>query len=136
MFPICVGMNRDGFKRRSSIRDVPHMRGDEPRKQEGLMMSYSILPFFDCYHLPEPLRRIALPFRALAHDMAGNLPECDEVAVGLRHLLEAKDCFVRAGLLERDRREPDQPGPRPVPDRDKDPKCAPLDLGPVNLWYP
>jgi hypothetical protein len=34
----------------------------------------------------------------LAEKLAGYLPEVPEATAGLRKLLEAKDCFVRAGL--------------------------------------
>lgn len=60
---------------------------------------YPILRFFKYEHLPPALQLISQPFHALAHQMAatgsGNPAE---VATGLRKLLEAKDCFVRAGL--------------------------------------
>lgn len=55
----------------------------------------SILPFFEYSHLPERLQATSKPFHDLAHEMATNGP-CTEVAAGLRKLLEAKDCFVRA----------------------------------------
>jgi hypothetical protein len=34
----------------------------------------------------------------LAEEMSAALPECAELSAGLRKLLEAKDCFVRAAL--------------------------------------
>lgn len=58
-----------------------------------------ILRFFEYDHLPEFLQEISQPFHRLAHDMVED-QEVDgpEVTVGLRKLLEAKDCFVRAAL--------------------------------------
>lgn len=50
-------------------------------------------------HLPDYLQAISKPCHDLAREMRGELPpNSKEVAVGLRKLLEAKDCFVRARL--------------------------------------
>jgi hypothetical protein len=65
----------------------------------GAPEGYDILRYFEYSHLPEYLRDISAPIAALAHDMANRLPHCAETtAAGLRKLLEAKDCFVRARL--------------------------------------
>ena len=61
------------------------------------MTTYPILEFFESGHLSEPLQEIARPFEELAHKMA-ELPPGAEVSAGLRKLLEAKDCAVRAAL--------------------------------------
>lgn len=57
----------------------------------------AILRFFDCDHLPPRLRVIAIPFKLLAEEMADSL-DGPELTAGLRKLLEAKDCMVRAAL--------------------------------------
>lgn len=60
-----------------------------------------ILRFFEYAHLPEHLQVISEPFCELAHKMAvGSIGSAttEETAAGLRKLLEAKDCFVRAQL--------------------------------------
>ena len=59
-----------------------------------------VLEFFDYEHLPEDLREVSKPFHDLAQQMAWDLEteRGQEVTVGLRKLLEAKDCFVRAAL--------------------------------------
>jgi hypothetical protein len=49
-------------------------------------------------HLPEGLRGVSKPFGEIAVEMALTLPPGPEVSAGLRKLLEAKDCFVRAAL--------------------------------------
>ncbi len=49
-------------------------------------------------HLPEHLQAISKPIGELAQVMDANLPESPEKAAGLRKLLEAKDCLVRANL--------------------------------------
>lgn len=58
----------------------------------------NVLQFFEYDHLPEELRKVSAPSCQLARAMAGNLPNNPELTVGLRKLLEAKDCFVRAKL--------------------------------------
>ena len=50
-------------------------------------------------HLPEgPLRDTSAACSALACSMVNALPDGPELSAGLRKLLEAKDCFVRAAL--------------------------------------
>jgi hypothetical protein len=59
----------------------------------------SLLGYFTYEHLTHPLlRETSAPCGELARHMAGNLPDSPELAAGLRKLLEAKDCFVRAAL--------------------------------------
>lgn len=58
----------------------------------------AILRFFDYDHLPDgPLREASKLCYGLAHVMADTL-DGPELTTGLRKLLEAKDCFVRAAL--------------------------------------
>lgn len=57
----------------------------------------ALLAFFAYDHLPEQLQEISRPFGELAHKMADEL-DGPEVTVGLRKLLEAKDCMVRAAV--------------------------------------
>jgi hypothetical protein len=57
----------------------------------------AILRYFEFSHLPEHLQEVSRPFHALARQMATQL-EGPELTAGLRKLLEAKDCFVRAAL--------------------------------------
>lgn len=51
---------------------------------------------FEYAHLPAHLQEISSPICALAEQMIAVLPEGEELEEGLRKLLEAKDCFVRA----------------------------------------
>lgn len=63
------------------------------------MDKFPILEFFTYEHLPPHLQEISKPFADLANSLAergSNHPQ--EVAAGLRKLLEAKDCAVRAAL--------------------------------------
>lgn len=73
------------------------MSNDLTPKQMDQMTSYPLLEYFKWAHLPEKLQMVSQPFAVLAWNMA-KLPKHDEIAVGLRHLLEAKDCAVRAAL--------------------------------------
>ena len=60
-----------------------------------------ILRYFEYAHLPEHLQALSQPMCQLAIEMAATLATSSdpaEVTVGLRKLLEAKDCFVRARL--------------------------------------
>lgn len=61
---------------------------------------YPILRFFEFDHLREPLKSISQQFYFLAHKMAADLQYDPETSAGLRKLLEAKDCFVRAAISE------------------------------------
>lgn len=57
-----------------------------------------IMKYFHYQHLPEKLQLVSKPFHDLAHGMICNLPRNAERSAGLRKLLEAKDCAVRATL--------------------------------------
>lgn len=61
-------------------------------------MPNDILRFFDYEHLPLHLQAVSKPIGDLAREMAGTLPPSAELSAGLRKLLEAKDCLVRAAL--------------------------------------
>ncbi len=64
----------------------------------------ALLRFFEYEHLPiGSLREVSYSCVLLANTMAKKLPDgtasqLDEKITGLRKLLEAKDCFVRAML--------------------------------------
>ena len=68
--------------------DVAHMPYEVPP---------TIMKYFAYEHLPPHLQLISKPFSELAHQML-TLPRNAELEMGLRKLLEAKDCFVRAKL--------------------------------------
>jgi hypothetical protein len=57
-----------------------------------------IVRFFDSAHLPVRLQAVAQPCEVLAGQMLDRLGDSPELTAGLRKLLEAKDCFVRAAL--------------------------------------
>ncbi|MEQ1964684.1 hypothetical protein ABLB69_16260 [Xenorhabdus khoisanae] len=58
----------------------------------------SIMKYFEYAHLPPHLQAVSKPIGDLAKSMDESLPDGVEKAVGLRKLLEAKDCLVRAKL--------------------------------------
>jgi len=60
--------------------------------------SQSLLRYFTYTHLPIPLQDVSAACAHLAHTMEDQLPDGPEKTTGLRKLLEAKDCFVRAAL--------------------------------------
>lgn len=57
-----------------------------------------LLKFFKCNHLPPHLQLVSQPLCDMAEMLDKSLPESAEKTAGLRKLLEAKDCFVRAAL--------------------------------------
>lgn len=61
-------------------------------------MGNSIMQFFEYAHLPEHLRKVSKPFCETAVWMNAELPNGPEKSAGLRKLLEAKDCAVRAAI--------------------------------------
>lgn len=58
----------------------------------------AILRYFDYGHLDDNLSPISRACHDLAHSMAAQIEDSSELVAGLRKLLEAKDCFVRAKL--------------------------------------
>lgn len=54
--------------------------------------------YFEYSHLPERFQAVSRPFGELADQMIAALPDGPELTAGLRKLLEAKDCFVRAAV--------------------------------------
>lgn len=65
-----------------------------------MLMDEPMLQFFEYAHLPEHLQKISMLFHAIAHHMVAELPRNPERTAGLRKLLEAKDCAVRARIYE------------------------------------
>lgn len=61
-------------------------------------MQNTIMKYFEYKHLPPHLQAISKPICEAAVYMNDTLPDGPEKSAGLRKLLEAKDCFVRAGV--------------------------------------
>ncbi|WP_286919755.1 hypothetical protein [Pseudomonas sp. UBA6753] len=64
---------------------------------EAIPMS-PIMKYFEFAHLPPHLQEVSKPIGELAQLMDEQLPDGAEKSAGLRKLLEAKDCLVRAKL--------------------------------------
>ncbi len=64
-------------------------------------MPSPIMEYFTYAHLPEKLKDVSKPLGDLAEEMDKTLPDGAEKSAGLRKLLEAKDCFVRARLTSK-----------------------------------
>ncbi len=63
-------------------------------------MQDRMMQFFAYTHLPPHLQEISKPFGDLAQQIVDTLPANPERTAGLRKLLEAKDCIVRAKLYK------------------------------------
>ncbi|MFF5977076.1 hypothetical protein ACFY7C_36850 [Streptomyces sp. NPDC012769] len=63
----------------------------------------SVTRFFEYEHLPADLKVIAAACSDLKDFMLLKLEDDPEFTVGLRKLLEAKDCFVRASVAQKNR---------------------------------
>jgi hypothetical protein len=61
-------------------------------------MATNVDKYFAYEHLPPHLQEISKPLGKLAKLMDESLPDGAEKSAGMRKLLEAKDCFVRAKL--------------------------------------
>ena len=61
-------------------------------------MPNPMMKYFEYAHLPERLQVVSRPFGELATRMNEALPDGPEKSAGLRKLLEAKDCMVRAAI--------------------------------------
>lgn len=61
-------------------------------------MASQIMRYFEYGHLPKDLAEISADVYQLAAKMEDELHDGPEKSAGLRKLLEAKDCFVRAAI--------------------------------------
>lgn len=61
-------------------------------------MPTNVDKYFEYQHLKEDLQQVSKPICELAKLIEELLPDGAEKSAGMRKLLEAKDCFVRAKL--------------------------------------
>ncbi len=74
---------------------------DEERWTDRHPSTRHFAPLFSFGHLPVgPIRETSRQFCDMAEALVGRLPDGPELSAGLRKLLEAKDCFVRAAVLD------------------------------------
>lgn len=67
------------------------------REETGFMHN-QIMQYFEYSHLPEHLQEVSKPLCDAAKHYDKTIPDGPEKSAGLRKLLEAKDCLVRAAL--------------------------------------
>jgi len=79
----------DNFKDAEKFFENPNQESVHPSVAH-------IMKYFKFEHLPTKLQDVSRPFCELAHVMAYTYPQNPETTAGLRKLLEAKDCAVRA----------------------------------------
>lgn len=65
-------------------------------------MPSTTIQWFSYEHLPAKLQEVSKPIADLAKLMEETLPDGPEKSAGMRKLLEAKDCFVRAKLEKKE----------------------------------
>lgn len=59
----------------------------------------TLLRWFDYAHLPPHLQEVSAIFHRAATELVNTIPaDSPELTTGLRKLLEAKDCAVRAAI--------------------------------------
>lgn len=95
-----------------SVNAAPHAHaGDEVRMKHDLSESnlelftgrnpstlHMMTQLVPNRNLPQQLKSIAEECYNVGHTMAFTCPDGPELTTGLRKLLEAKDCFIRASL--------------------------------------
>lgn len=82
-----------------NVNDIEAIEAEIDARVKRLAADEPIMKYFGFTHLRDPnLRAVSKPFALVALDVMENLPRSAERAAGLRKLLEAKDCFVRAAL--------------------------------------
>jgi hypothetical protein len=62
-------------------------------------MPSTTIQWFTYAHLSAKLQEVVKPIADLAQLMEETLPDGPEKSAGMRKLLEAKDCFVRASIV-------------------------------------
>lgn len=61
-----------------------------------------LMRYFDVGHLPTDLQQVSAPLGHAAAVVLSLLPDGPELTAGLRKLVEAKDCFVRHAVENRE----------------------------------
>lgn len=73
-------------------------RAEVSAELEQAVLFVQLLKYFRFNHLTGPLRNVSAQFAVLALYVVHAVPNGAERTAGLRKLLEAKDCAVRAAL--------------------------------------
>ncbi len=85
----------------SALRLSPRWSDRRPRRPHLEQRQNEITEYFDCEHLPEDLQPVSAEVGEAARYMDETPPNCAKKSIGLRKLLEMKDCLVRAALRKR-----------------------------------
>lgn len=94
------GQSMDESFAGEGVPDVPVKNLEDVHKKDPMHPNVrALLKHFSYGHLPVELQAISRPACEMAEYMADHL-DGPELTVGLRKLLEAKDCFVRAALAK------------------------------------
>lgn len=94
-------MDQDSKAGGSPLNDpAERLNPAEERRVTAVLNTEAIMQFFNYEHLPAHLREVSKHFTDVADWMLANLPRSAERSAGLRKLLEAKDCAVRAKLAK------------------------------------
>lgn len=81
---------------------MPNYRNDLKYADRHISVQ-TIMPHFEVYEQhPEDLKNVSKACHDLAVGMLRILEDGPELTAGLRRLLEAKDCFVRQAVVDRD----------------------------------
>lgn len=97
--PVWKGTGYDVYGSHASQLQIRARHKDlSTHKKELERMASPILKHFKYSHLPDVLQGVSAPICVLAQTLDEQLPDNPEKSAGLRKLLEAKDCFVRAQL--------------------------------------
>lgn len=91
-------MNREVDARGNCSKCGGTHYGSRMCPMENQVSNNPIMKYFDFAHLPPHLQAVSGEVYALAHSLNALVPDGPEKSAGLRKLLEAKDCFVRAAL--------------------------------------
>lgn len=91
---------KEKTKRKSKPKSKKEIKEPKGRVKdpEAHYVENALIKYFKYSHLPEHLQAKSKPFHDLAVAMDKSLPNGSEKTAGLRKLLEAKDCFVRASI--------------------------------------
>lgn len=82
----------------SKSDDVAFEGGNNLIRRGPKEMGDVMMDWFETAHLGPEVRRVAEPIASMAKVYFAQLGDDPECEIGLRKLLEAKDCFVRAKI--------------------------------------
>lgn len=85
---------------RTHFSRLQHKANHQPQAHKDQPQPSPIMQYFSYQHLPQHLQIVSAPIGDLAKQLDETLQPGAEKSAGLRKLLEAKDCFVRASVTQ------------------------------------